>query len=281
MSRLKKYTSRMIVTSVTIILIIVIGLTANGRSEISFIENTIGKVITPVQKFFNSIGEGVGSVFENLGNLGDLKEENEKLKNQNIKLREMNREYEDIIMQKDFLRNEAILRKNTKYKIISSHVIGKDPGNWFDRIIIDKGSKDGIKKGDPVIQAIMIDEEVVTEGLIGKVIEVGDNWSKVISIIDEGSKVSFKIIRTQDGGIISGSLEGDINGYLFEREADIVDGDKLLTSGLGGVFVEGLYIGKIKASEQSEESLIKNIQIEPAIDFKNIYDVYVITGTKK
>lgn len=270
----------MIVTAVTIILIIIIGITANGRDNITAIENIIGKIITPVQKLFYNTGQAVENTFESVENIGSLKEENETLKKEIAKLEELNTKYEDIIMRSDFLKNEANLKDNSKYTFISSQVIGKDPGNWFDRFIIDKGANDGVKKGDPVIQAIEIDEDVVIEGLIGRIIEVGDNWSKVISIIDEGSNVSFKSIRTQNGGIIQGSLEGEASGYLFDTKSDIVEGDKLLTSGLGGVFIDGLYIGEIKSIEKKDEELIQRIKIKPAIDFKNIYKVYIITGTK-
>ena len=269
----------MIVTVVTIILIIIIGITANGRQNITAIENILGKIITPVQKFFYNTGQVIENTFQSVGDIGNLKDENERLKKEIIKLQEINIEYEDIIMRTDFLRNEANLKNNSKFIFVSSQVIGKDPGNWFDRFIIDKGVNHGIKKGDAVIQAVEIDNDIVIEGLIGKIIEVGDNWSKVISIIDEGSNVSFKAIRTQNGGIIQGSLEGEISGYLFDKNSDIVEGDKLLTSGLGGVFIEGLYIGDIKKVEKKDDELVQRIELNPAIDFRNIYRVYVITGT--
>ncbi len=280
MSKFKKYGSRMIVAGVTIILIIVIGLTANGRNKITAVENVIGKIITPIQKFFYNAGEVVVGTFKSVEDIGNLEEENKRLEEENARLIEMNRQYEDIIMREDFLKNEADLIKNTKYTFVASQIIGKDSDNWFDRVIIDKGAKDGIKKDDAVVQAVEIDEDIVIEGIIGRVVEVGDDWSKVISIIDGGSRLSFKVIRTQDGGIIRGSLEGEISGYFFDSEADVVNGDKLLTSGLGGVFIEGLYIGTIENVEKKADELIRRVKIKPAIDFNNVYKVYIITGIK-
>lgn len=280
MFNLKKYGSRMIVTVVTIILLIIIGITANGRENITAIENIIGKIITPVQKLFYNTGQAVGNTFKSIEGIGNLKDENERLMNEIAKLKELNTQYEDIIMRTDFLKNEASLKKSSHFTFVSSQVSGKDAGNWFDRFIIDKGANQGINKGDPVIQAAEIDDDVVIEGLIGRVVEVGDNWAKVISIIDEGSNVSFKSIRTQNGGIIQGSIEGEASGYLFDSSSDIVEGDKLLTSGMGGVFIEGLYIGKIESVEKRDEELVQRIKVNSAIDFKNIYEVYVITGTK-
>ena len=145
--------------------------------------------------------------------------------------------------------------------MIPAQVAGKEPGNWFNRFTIDKGSNDGIEKGDTVIQAVEVDEEIVLEGVVGRVVEVGDNWSKVISIIDENNNISFKVIRTQDGGIVSGSLDGNLNGYLFDSKADVMKGDKLFSSGLGGVYLPDLYIGEITDVIKEDEDLTKKLKL--------------------
>lgn len=268
----------MIVTIVAIILIIVIGVTASGREKITSIENFIGNIITPIQKFFYNGGESVVGTFKSIGSISQLKNENTKLKEENAKLKEQVRNYEDIVSKSDYLRNAAIIKEKTKYTLVEAEIIGKDPGNWFDRFIIDKGAKDGIKKDDAVIQGIEVDGNTIVEGLVGRVVEVGDNWAKVIAIIDSGSSLSFNVIRTQDGGIMKGDSEGNISGYLFDTKADVVKGDKLLTSGLGGIFIKGLYIGEISEVTKNSDDLLVNIKVEPAINFNKLQNVFVIIG---
>lgn len=268
----------MIVTIVAIILIVIIGVTASGRAKITFIENYAGKLITPIQKLFYNGGEAISNTIKSLGSFTQLKSENERLIEENAKLKEQLRKYEDIVSKSDYLRNAAILKEKTKYNLVEAQIIGKDPGNWFDRFVIDKGTKDGIKKDDVVIQAIQVDGSIVEEGLVGRVIEVGDNWAKVVAIIDESSNLSFTVIRTQDGGIMKGNFEGNISGYLFDADADVVKGDKLLTSGLGGVFIKGLYIGEIKEVTKNSDDLLVNIEVEPAVNFNKLQDVFVIVG---
>ncbi len=277
MSFLKKYKNRMIVAIVAIILIIIIGITSNERLAITGVERVIGDIFAPVQKFFFSIGRRTSDYFSFIKNIGTLKEENEELKTKVIQLEEKIRIYEDIIGKADYLKNEVELMKKTNYKLIPGQVIAKEPGNWFDRFTIDKGLKDGVKKGDTVIQAVETDENIVQEGIVGRVVEVGDNWAKVVSVIDENSKISFKVIRTQDGGIISGSVDGKLTGYLFDSKADVMKGDKLFSSGLGGVYVKDLYIGEITEVIKKDEDLMKYIEIEPAVDFKKIYKVFIIS----
>lgn len=274
---LKKYKNRMVVTGVAIILIIVIGVTSSERMSLTKVEKVVGDIFAPVGKIFNNIGKKTSDFFGSIKDLSTLKEDNEKLKNKIVELEEKNRLYEDLIGKSQYLKNEAELIKNTKYTLIPAEIVGKEPGNWFDRFTIDKGLKDGVKKGDTVIQAAESDENVIQEGIVGRVVEVGDTSAKLISIIDENSKISFKVIRTQDGGIISGSVDGKLNGYLFDTKADIMKGDKLFTSGLGGIYVKDLYIGEITDVMKNDEDLMKNIDIAPSVDFKKIYKVYIIS----
>ncbi len=266
----------MIVSLIAIILIVIIGVTNSERLKLTAMERFLGNAFSPIQKFIFSIGRNVYEFFGSIKNISNLMEENEELKLKVAKLEEENRRYEDLIGKSEYIINEKKLLESTNYKLIPAQVAGKEPGNWFNRFTIDKGSNDGIEKGDTVIQAVEVDEEIVLEGVVGRVVEVGDNWSKVISIIDENNNISFKVIRTQDGGIVSGSLDGNLNGYLFDSKADVMKGDKLFSSGLGGVYLPDLYIGEITDVIKEDEDLTKKIKVKPAVDFKKLYKVYVI-----
>lgn len=274
----KKYKSRMMVTAVAIILIIIIGMTSGDRTSLTKIERHIGNALVPVERFFYKISRKVSGFFTSIKDIGNLREENEKLKIQISELEEKNRNYENLIGKSETLKKEAELLKTTEYKLISAEVIGREPGNWFDRFTIDKGTNDGVKKGDTVIQAVESESNIIQEGVVGRVIEVGDNFSKVISIFDENSRIAFTIIRTQDGGVISGTMDDKLTGYLFDTKADIMKGDKLFTSGLGGKYVKNIYIGEITDVVKKDEDLMKSIYIEPAIDFKKLHKVFIISN---
>ena len=105
---------------------------------------------------------------------------------------------------------------------------------------------------------------------------MGHNWSKVISIVDGGSSVSFTIGRTQDGGIGKGNLEGKMTGELFDVKSNVVKGDKIFTSGLGGAFTPGLYVGEVTKVVKRSDNLLVDIEITPAVDFGKVRDVFVI-----
>lgn len=282
MSFFRKYKNRMIVIGITIILIIIIGISSSNRASPTKIERHISNILVPVEKFFYRTNRRISNFFLSIKNIGNLKEENQELKIKISQLEEENQRYENIIGKSDFLEKEYQLLANTKYNLIPAEIIGKEPGNWFERFTLDKGSKDGVKKGDTVIQAVETDTKVVQEGIVGRVVEVRDSSSIVVSIIDENSKISFKVIRTQDGGMISGSMDiggrdNRLSGYLFDSKADIMKGDKLFTSGLGGHYIKDLYIGEILEVVKEDQDLMKSISIEPAIDFKKLYKVFIIS----
>lgn len=277
MSFFKKNKERILVIIVAISLIVLVGITSTERMALSSFENIIGNTLTPIGKISNSMGENTSGIFKGLRDLTNLKEENESLKKQISKLEDENRDYLNIIGKTDYLKNELKLLDKTDFKLTASQIVGKEPGNWFNRFTIDKGEKDGIKKGDIVIQGVEIEQNTIIEGIVGRVVDVGDRWAKVVTIVDEDSNISFKVLRTQDGGIVSGSMDGKISGYLFDDKADIIKGDKLYTSGLGGGFIEDLYLGEVNEVISEDEDLMKKIEVKPAINFKKLYKVYVIS----
>ncbi|MFY9613507.1 MAG: rod shape-determining protein MreC [Tissierellaceae bacterium] len=274
----RKYKNRMMVTAVAIILILIIGFTNKDRLSVSTFENLMGNIFKPVNKVVYSIGNRVSGFFSSIKNISRLSEENEELLAKVAALEDENRDLNNLIGKYDFLKNEAGLLQNTSYDLISAQITGKDPGNWYDVFTIDKGLNHGLKKNDNVIQGIETENGVIEEGLIGRIADIGSNWAKVISIIDEQNKVSFKIIRTQDGGMLNGKLtiDGTIEGYLFDSEADVIPGDKVFTSGLGEVFKEDIYIGEVAEVHHDDEELIMRITVNPAINFKKLYKVLVI-----
>lgn len=274
----KKNKNKIIVASVAIILIIVMGLTSTGRKSASKVEDFISTGFGKVGGFFYSLGDKSSNTISFIKNLSSLKDENKKLSEENASLKEENRHYKTIVSQKDYLKLEYDLLNNEKYELLSANITGKEQGNWFDRFTIDKGLNHGVKNGDTIIRAVEGRDGLVKEGVVGRVVEVGNTSSKVVSLIDENSKVSFKTDRTQDGGMLSGNSDGKITGYFFDAKADVKKGDEVFTSGLGGIYSKDLLIGKVTKIVKKDEALMKTIEVEPSINFKKLYRVFVISS---
>lgn len=276
MYKLKKYKDSMIVTVVTIILIVIISVSSSGREKVSRVESALGKILVPIQRASTNLGSSASDIVDTKISKDSLREENELLKKEVIELKDKMRKQEIIIERKDFLEKEYKLLENTEYMLTKAEIVGKDPGNWVEKFVINKGTRDGIKKGDIVVQGVEMEKNVVIEGLVGRVVGVGDTWAKVISIIDNGSSVSFIDSRTQDGGIARGNFEGKIAGELFDMKSSVNKGDKIFSSGLGGVIPKNIYIGEIHKVTKSDDNLLLDVEITPAVNFNKLKDVFVL-----
>ena len=162
------------------------------------------------------------------------------------------------------------------YKKIGAHVTANESGNWFSSFVIDKGEKDGIKKDMNVIAGT---------GLVGIVTEVGPNWARVRSIIDDSSNVSAIVLSTSDTCIVNGDLTLMNDGKIrFEQlpnnDSKIKVGEKIFTSHISDKYVQGILIGYISEIEVDANNLTRSGYITPAVDFRHLQEVLVITSTK-
>ncbi len=272
LQNLKKF----IIVLIVLILIITIGITSSMRDEMTGTENFFGTVISYMEKITYNIGQTVSNAFKSVQNITKINEENEMLKENLYKLREENRILKNIVNTSDILEAEYKLRTSLTYDYVIGQVIAKDDSNWFSRFTIDKGSNDGVSKNDIVIQAVDTDEGVVQVGLVGVISEVGHNWAKVTTIIDENCKVSFRNVENNENGIISGNVDGSVTGFFLDNKAEAKVGDELFTSGIGDIYLKDIFIGEISDIVDTTDASSKKIYVDPVIEFTNIYKVFVL-----
>ncbi|QSX06209.1 rod shape-determining protein MreC [Sedimentibacter sp. zth1] len=267
---------KFVIVLVILGLIILIGITANPNKDINSAENAVGSSVSFLQKTVYNIGQTVKNAFKSVQDISKINKENEVLKEMLYKLKEDNRILKNIVNTSNVLEAEYKLRNSLKYDYVVGQVIAKDDSNWFSRFTIDQGRDDGVKKNDIVIQAIETEEGIVQIGLVGVISEVGHNFAKVITIIDENCKVSFKNIENNESGIITGNTDGKISGYFLDNKATANVGDELFTSGIGNVYLKDIFIGKISKVIDTTDASSKKIYVKPIIEFKNIYKVFVL-----
>ena len=163
------------------------------------------------------------------------------------------------------------------YPKIAARIISKDPGNWYDTFMINKGSKDGIRVDNNVIAG---------KGLVGIVTEVGSNWATVRSIIDDSSNVSAMTVGTDDTCVVEGDLELIDEGklrftQLYDKEDKVTAGERIVTSNISEKYVEGLFIGYVSEISLDSNNLTKTGTLVTPVDFQHLKDVFVITVNKQ
>lgn len=242
-------------------------------------ESVLGAVISPVSKGIYYTSSKAKEGFEKLFGSSRLREEHEELVEENSRLKDQVGVLEDIVLREEALKDEYELLKDGKKDLTKAYIISKEPGNLFVRFNIDKGKKDGIQKNDVIVQGIPSleeDGEDVIEALVGRVESVGYNYSKISAIMDESSNVSFRIQRSGETGVLSGVPGDTLSGYMYHQEADVKIGDQIYTSGLGGVYPRGIYIGEVVSTEITEDGLIRRVEVTSPVDYSNLYRVLIM-----
>ncbi|MGX4600924.1 rod shape-determining protein MreC [Faecalimicrobium sp. JNUCC 81] len=210
---------------------------------------------------------------KNADDLESMKKENDDLKKEIIAL---NNKISDTQSLESLKKSLNFIDESYKAKSISASVVGKNDGNWYNSFVIGAGKKQGVKKDSIVMNG---------SGLVGKVYEVSDNYSKAISLLDTKSSVSFKLKDSNAKGVITqnSTLEdkenyknkGQLHGYMFETTDKVLPGDVLVTSGLG-LYPEGIPVGEVDKVIDDKNKSMKFVIVKPYADFKNIDDVTII-----
>lgn len=237
-----------------------------------------GFVVVPLQEGISKAGSWLSNRSEELVEIRSLLKENEELKAQvdeltmeNIRLQQDRYELTNL---RELYNLDA---QYEEYDKVGARIIAKDTGNWFHSFTIDKGYNDGLA----------IDMNVMAgSGLVGRIIAVGPNWSKVLSIIADNSNTSGMVLSTSDNLIVTGNLELYADGVIsFEKLVDsadrVVEGDKIVTANVSDKYLPGILIGYISAINVDANNLTKSGLITPAVDFEHLEEVLVITETKQ
>ena len=268
MQRNKK--AGMIGVIITIIILILIVVFSNGDSENTFFENAASNLVMPIQNGLTYLKNKISGNNTFFTDINNLKEENKQLKEKNSELEQALRELENVKTQNETLKEYVSLtEKYGEYKTIPGYVINKDISNYSKTIVINLGKKDGVENGMTVIG---------DQGLVGHVISVTDTTAKVQTIIDTASSVSCSMSTTKDSIVCKGTLDdkSSLKAMYIPTESNIIQGDSIETSGLGGIYPKGIHIGTVKKVTNTQNMTDRYAIVETAVDFDKLDTVLVI-----
>lgn len=271
------HTNRYILLGLSIFCVLMMVLSSFSDKVGGPFKTVANVTVIPLQQGMNQIGGWMGDMKDNFSTMKQLKSENKKLREQVDALTTENNYLQEERYEFERLQELYKLDQNyAEYEKTAAHVIGKDAGNWSGTFTIDKGSKDGIEVNMNVLAG---------SGLVGIVTDVGPTWAKVRSIIDDSSNISAMAISTSDTCIVSGDMAlmgtGQIAFSQMENNDNVVAvGDQIVTSYISDKYLQGILIGSVSEVNVDSNNLTRSGYITPAVDFKNIQEVLVITTTK-
>lgn len=255
-----------------IILILLILLTNIDTSKMSYFKSLSSKITAPIQVLSTNVKNKLTGNSSYFTQMDELKKENEKLKSENEELSSKLIEYDVLKAENETLVEKLNLtEKYANYNTISVNVINKDISNYSSTLVINGGTDDGIKKGMTVI---------ADRGLVGYVTSAQKKTAEVKVIIDSGSTVSCNISTTSESVICKGTLENNqlLRVTYIPIDADLIVGDSVETSGVGGIYVPGIHIGIISEIVTTTNDTDRYAIVETAVDFSKLNTVLVITS---
>ncbi|MFC7371250.1 rod shape-determining protein MreC [Fictibacillus iocasae] len=250
-----------------IVLVAMIGFSMKQREELSWPEQFLKDTVGWTQSVFYKPANYIAGFFENVSEMKQIYHENKLLKARLDEYAQLSADYQELKSTNDTLRAQLDKEEDlTDYKIRQATVIGRSPDSWNQFVFINKGAKDGIEPKMAVISP---------QGFVGKITKVSPFHSTVQLISDNDRTNRFSAI-VQGNSRIFGTIEGydsKKQKLMFKKipmEAKIKKGQKVITSGLGEVFPEGLLIGEITEVEPDEVGLTQTAYLKPAA---NLYDL--------
>lgn len=267
---LKTNRNKIILISVTFVLVVLMAISSIDKDKAGIVSNTFGIVLSPMQKIVTYVSDSLSYGADR----DKYAAENNLLKQQLVTAQKRAADYDDLAEENTRLRAMLDLQKASKdYTLTACDVISADANNWTSVLRINKGLKHGIKKNDTVI---------TEAGLVGFVSSVGRTWADVTTIIDTSASVSAVISRIDEYCMLQGDISVFEDNLCVMKYASgdsaVSVGDILTTSGDGGIFPSGIQIGKITKITANTNGISQDAVIEPFVDFKHLDTVLVITN---
>ena len=256
-------------TALALMAVIALEITGGG----ALISGPLGAVMAPIQGAVNAVTDTVSSKLDALGSNEQLARELDKALQELAVVNIKTARYDEVVAENERLRSlMGSYDKYSQYEPKFARVIGKDTGNWFATFTVDKGSSGGVTENMTVMSA---------DGVVGRVVEVGLNYAKVMSIIDGSSGVAALIERNRDNGVVRGMVDDTTSEHLLQMNYlpdvnDVRTGDNVLTSGLDGIFPKGLPIGTVTQISRQSSGLAQYVVVTPYTDFEHIEEVILL-----
>lgn len=253
-----------------VFVIISISLLFIPESITNNIKVTVASPLAPVQKIISHTSNFFKNGFKKLAALSKAVDEKNDLEKEVFLLKNKIIEQKDIINvfnKKLEIVSEYKRDIDDNEEPVAADIIGFDVSNFRKSIIVDVGKKQGVSVGDVV---------VFGNALVGRISAIGNSSGRVMLITDPASNVPSRFLNSRTRGIVQGTADGKCMMKYVPRQVKVDKPEKIISSGIGGVFPKSLYIGSVIEVKQKSASLFKDIKIIPRIDISKIENVLVI-----
>jgi rod shape-determining protein MreC len=227
----------------------------------------VGWVVSWPLRAMASVYEGMSDLWTGFVVLRGVEEENKQLRKELEYLKGQNSQLREAAAATDRLAKLLEFKEQALPPMVAAQVIGRDTGNWYRTIILNKGTSDGLQPDSGVI---------TPAGVVGRIVKTTAATSVVLLVTDPNNAIAGLIQRTRDEGIVEGTLGGQARLKYIPLLSNARAGDRIVTSGLVGGFPRGLAIGTITKIDKEEGALFQSAELAPEVDVDRVEEVLVI-----
>ena len=254
--------------AVTLVAVLLLSLPSGAASRIKLVT---GGLFTPFFGAVSAAGQLPGAALDAVLPRSRLLNEIENLRRENQRLEVQNLQAAAILQENIQLRAQIGWQKQAPWQMKLARVILRDPANWWRMVEIDLGSRDGVRENLPVL---------TRDGLVGRVSSVGNARSQVVLVGDSSCRVSARVVNpARDMGVVTmaGPLDSSlVNLTYLSGDAKLESGQKVVTSGEGGIFPAGILVGQIVDSSQVENGLYTEARVKVSAALGSLEEVWVL-----
>ena len=254
---------------IVVFVLILLSSNSGKRSQWNPAEQLIVRMAAPFQNLIFRTVRFTETFWQDYFLLVNVRRENRRLRNKLDALRMENSRYRELLTTHNRLQKLLQFREALNRPVVAARVIGWDPTGWFKSIIIDKGRNTGMKIDMPVVNA---------KGVVGRIVSVAADYSKILLIIDQNSAVDCLVERSRERGMVKGLSSETCKLAYMVKSSDVMVGDLVVTSGMGGVFPKGVPVAYVTVVRDAAAGLFKDIDMRPVVDFSRLEEVLVIIG---
>lgn len=259
---------------IAVLLLGMMAVSAADRGKVTLLEDISGIIITPIQNLCTTLLLKSGDIVAVFTEHDELKKENEQLKEELAASAQAIRDAQAFRLENESLKGIlGIKEDNRDFSFEPALIVADERSSYSHTLTLNKGSLNGIKKRDVLI---------TEQGLVGYVTDIGSTWCRAVTLLDSSCEIGAIITRTQDIGVLEGDYElaenGDCKVSYLANSVNLNSGDSVVTSGIGGTFPDNILIGNVVEIKPEAHGISQYAVIEPAVDFSELKNVFVITG---